>query len=350
MAGGGAERVQLAIIRYLVQVGHQVDLILAHQGGVLLPLLPPQVRVIELRARRLAGALPGLVRYLRSERPWSLQAVMWPCTVIAVTAKIAARSSTKLVLSEHTMLSAHYPGARKRLALQATMRATYGRAAHCIAVSQGAAEDVADLAGLPATTVEVVHNPIDLPSAIAETAASRGTWGAASPRIISAGALKPEKNQELLIRAFARVAERLPQARLVIVGDGALRSRLETVRDELELGDKVSLAGFKLDPWPFYAGADLFALSSDNEGLPLVLVEALHAGLRVVSTDCAPGVREILDDDRYGTVVPVGNAAMLAEGILAALQEAVDPEQQQARAQQLAGPRQFARYEELLAS
>lgn len=341
---------QLALMRHLIAAGYRVDLVLAQEGGVLLPLLPPQVRVIELRAQRLAVAFPGLVRYLRREKPWSLQAVMWPCTVIAVAARLAARSATRLILSEHTMLSAHYPGVRHRWALQASMSATYRFAEYVIAVSRGAADDVARLAGLPAAAVEVVHNPIDLPPTVAMSSASQKAWGDAAPRVISAGALKPEKNHELLLRAFARLLDQHGDARLLIVGDGVLRPRLEAVRDQLGLGERVIFAGFQIDPWPFYAGADLFALSSDNEGLPLVLVEALHAGLRVVSTDCAPGVREILDGERFGKVVPAGNEALLAAGMTGALREPSAPERQKARAQQLAGPAQFARYEELLAN
>jgi glycosyltransferase involved in cell wall biosynthesis len=246
------------------------------------------------------------------------------------------------------MLSVHYPKPRQRLAMRLSMTAFYPRADKVIAVSQGAAADVARLAGLSADVVEVVYNPIDLPNEVAETAASRQLWGEQGPRIISAGALKPEKNHELLIRAFAQLLDRRPSARLLIIGEGALRPRLQALCVEVGIDDKVRMAGFQLDPWPYYAGADLFVLSSDNEGLPLVLVEAMHAGLRLVSTECAEGVGEILDGDRFGKLVPVGNEDALAAAMEQALDEPANPARQKARARELAGPRQFARYVELL--
>ncbi|GAA4010238.1 glycosyltransferase [Sphingomonas humi] len=349
MAGGGAERVQLAIIRHLVTAGHEVDLILAFDGGVLLPLVPPEVRVIPLRARRLAGAMPGLIRYLRIEKPWSLQAIMWPCTVIAVAARLAARSRARLVLSDHTFLTSHYTGRRTQRVLRASMRLLYRLADHRVAVSSGAANDVARLAGLPPEAVEVIYNPIEVPDHIAPTAAATMAWGDASPRIITVGSLKPEKNHSLLLRAFARLVEHHPAARLLILGEGQLRADLERQRDALGLHEQVLLAGFKIDPWPYYAGADLFVLSSDYEGMSLVLVEALYAGLPVVSTDCEAGPAEILDDGLYGPLVPVGDAAALSAAMMKTLAQPKNPERQKARARQITGEQNLRRYEALLA-
>lgn len=339
---------QLAIIRRLIVEGHSVDLILAFEGGVLLPLLPPEVRVIELRAKRLAGSFPGLVRYLKAEKPWSMQAIMWPCTVIAVAARMTARSRTKLVLSDHTYLSQHYPGVRQRIALRLSMSAFYNRAEHRVAVSKGAAADLAKLAGVPGHAVEVIYNPIDLPESVAETAAAVDAWGGASPRIISAGSFKSEKNHDLLIRAFARVVATAPHARLIILGEGALRPKLQALGKELGVADKLILPGFQIDPWPYYAGADLFVLSSDYEGMSLVIVEALHAGLRVVSTDCVAGPAELLDGGRFGQLVPVGDEEALARAMADELADPASPERQRARAREITGPRNLARYVELL--
>lgn len=340
---------QLAVMRHLVAAGHEVQLVLAFGGGVLLPLVPAEVRVVELHAKRLAGSFPGLVRYLKTEKPWSLQAIMWPCTVLAVAARMAAQSSARLVLSDHTFLSDHYPAPRTQRLLRLSMRWFYPRADHRVAVSQGAAADVARLAGLPDRAVEVIYNPIDLPTTVEETEEASHAWQGASPRIISVGALKAEKNHELLIRAFAGVSRHFPAARLLILGEGALRSRLEALRQELGIRDQVSLPGFRIDPWPYLAGADLFVLSSDYEGMSLVLVEAMHAGLRVVSTDCEAGPAELLDGGRYGRLVPTRDEQALTRAMINVLEKPSDPERQRARAAEITGRRNLARYEELLA-
>jgi glycosyltransferase involved in cell wall biosynthesis len=174
-------------------------------------------------------------------------------------------------------------------------------------------------------------------------------WHGASPRLVTAGRLTAQKNHALLLRAFQRVLDRHPDAALVIIGEGELRPQLEALRDELGLSGRVSLPGFQLDPWPYLAQADLFVLSSDYEGFGLVLVEAMHAGLRVVSTDCEAGPAELLDGGRYGRLVPVGDEGALAPAMLEELKGPSDPERQRDRARSIAGSENLERYEELLA-
>ncbi len=348
MAGGGAERVQLAIMRHLVARGHRVDLILASHGGPLLPLVPPEVRVFALRASRLAGSLAGLVRYLRTEKPWSLHAIMWPCTVIAVAARLAARSETRLLLSEHIALSKQYASRSQQLLLNASLRLFYPRAEHVVAVSKGAARDLERLAALPEGRVEVIYNPMELPERLPSPERVDARWGDGGPRLITLGRLTEQKNHDLLLRAFRRILGEHPGARLVILGDGPLRAHLEQRCRDLGLDKRVDLPGFVVDPWPWLVSADLFVLSSDYEGMSLVLVEAMHAGLRVVSTDCVAGPAELLDAGTYGGLAPVGDEIALAEAISRELGAPKQPARQKARAREITGPHNLHRYEKLL--
>ena len=107
-------------------------------------------------------------------------------------------------------------------------------------------------------------------------------------------------------------------------------------------------AGFDRDPWPYYAAADLFVLSSDYEGFANVVAEALYAGVPVVSTDCSAGPREILDGGKYGRLVPVNSVDRLAEAIQSSLGETVDRDALKARALEISGPRQAATYADWL--
>jgi glycosyltransferase involved in cell wall biosynthesis len=134
----------------------------------------------------------------------------------------------------------------------------------------------------------------------------------------------------------------------MILGEGALRRELEILAGELGVGGQVLLPGFAADPWPYYASADLFALSSDYEGYPLVLIEALRSGLPVVSTDCESGPREILDGGRYGTLVPVGDEQGLAEALWGGLAGRHDAAALRARAEALSGQSTSDRYLELM--
>jgi glycosyltransferase involved in cell wall biosynthesis len=134
----------------------------------------------------------------------------------------------------------------------------------------------------------------------------------------------------------------------MIVGHGALRASLEQRAVELGIADRVVFPGFTLNLWPFLASAELFVLSSDYEGLPLVLAEAMHAGLKVVSTDCMSGPAEMLDGGRFGRLTPCGDAKALAVAIEAALIEPPQLERQRARAAEISGAAALDRYAELL--
>ncbi|WP_300974837.1 glycosyltransferase [Sphingomonas sp. LHG3406-1] len=348
LGGGGAERVQLSVMKELVSRGHQVDLVLAFHGGALLELLPPEVRVFELRAPRLASTLLPLVRYLKKERPDALHGIMWPSTVIAPIAHLLAGSTARLMVSEQAALSQQYRRKRQRALLRTTARLAWPRADFRIACAAGTADDIAWLSRLPRSSFEVITNPTSPPEVIASTPEAEEWWGDADGRVITVGQMKAQKNHALLLRAFARLVGKCPAAKLMILGRGQLQPELEALAAELGIADRVIFPGFRLSPWPFLASADLFALSSDYEGLPLVLAEAMHAGLKVVSTDCTSGPRELLDGGRYGRLVPVGDAAALADAMVEALGEAANPERQRGRAEVVSGRDSIRRYADLL--
>jgi glycosyltransferase involved in cell wall biosynthesis len=122
-----------------------------------------------------------------------------------------------------------------------------------------------------------------------------------------------------LLRAFAILGQKL-DARLVFLGDGEERERLEALTKELQLEAAVSFLGGVANPLPYMKRAKVLALSSVVEALPTVVIEALAMNLPVVATDCPSGPREILRDGAYGTLVPVGDASRMAEAILNVLQ------------------------------
>ena len=130
-------------------------------------------------------------------------------------------------------------------------------------------------------------------------------------RLLAAGRLVEQKNFALLINAFSNVAT--PEDELTILGDGPLREELRRRAEELPA--RVKLPGFTADPLSHFAAANAFALSSDFEGLPAVIVEALAAGLPVAATEAAPGLAELLGRGRFGELVPVRDRQALAAAL-----------------------------------
>ncbi len=334
MRGGGAERVALTLVEGFLDRGHEVDLILLRARGELLELLPPGVRIVDLKANRIRQAMGPLARYLRDHCPAGLVAMMWPMPVVAVISRILARSKTRLVASDHAILSEHYRNAPSKLAaLRLTTKFFYPFADRRVAASAGIADDLAEISGLRRDRVEVIANPIGMPpDQIQVESKIEGFWGKSGGRILSVGSLKPEKNHELLLNAFALLARRR-EASLIILGEGEQRAGLEALVRQLGIADRVALPGFRTDPWPFYASADLFVLSSATEGFGNVLVEAMAVGVPVVSTDCA-GPREILCDGQFGRLVPLGDVEAFCQSMLEQLASEPDRDRLKQRAQE----------------
>jgi glycosyltransferase involved in cell wall biosynthesis len=347
LGGGGAERVALTLVEDFAGRGHEVDLIVMQRRGELIGEVPHSVHLVDLDAARIRNVVRPLSRYLRERRPDALQVSMWPLTIAAILARCLALSSTRLVVSDHVALSKHYAGKPFSLRLlKMTTRLFYPLADARVVVAEAAADDLARLSGLGRNRFEVIYNPVFV-RAGKETPEIETLWGAADGRVINVGNLKAQKNQALLICAFARL-RRMRAARLMILGVGDLEAELRRLACSLGVADDVVFAGFAANPWPYYASADLFALSSDYEGYPLVLIEAMRSGVPVVSTDCESGPREILDGGRYGRLVPVGNEQALAEAMLAELDQPTDATYLRQRAEQLSGARTADRYLELL--
>jgi len=351
LRGGGAERIRIVLAHEFARAGHEVEFVLMQARGELLEEARQSFYVVDLALPR-ARALPfALARYLRRRRPDAQLAAMWPLTVIAPIAARLSGHRCKVLVSEHGILSAQYRdwGRRHRAALRASMAVGYRLAGHRVGVSSGVAADIATLSGMRRDAFDVIHNPVPPrpePSGQAIRDAEALWSGPKGARIITVGTMKTVKNHPLLLRAFALLDR--PEARLMFVGEGAGRDALLSLAKELGVADRVILAGFQSDPTPFYQTTDVFVLSSDYEGFGNVIVEALAQGLPVVSTDCPSGPAEILDNGRFGRLVPVGDAPALAQAMEAALDAPVDRAALMRRAADFAPEIAARRYLELL--
>jgi glycosyltransferase involved in cell wall biosynthesis len=204
----------------------------------------------------------------------------------------------------------------------------YARVDQVVAVSQGVAEDTLNITGLPQERVRVIRNPVVSPRMFElsrEPVDHPWFNNLGAPIILGAGRLTPEKDFATLIRAFARIRVQ-KDCRLMILGEGRLRPDLEELAIDLNIADAVALPGFVSNPCAYMARASLFVLSSAWEGSGNVLTEATALGTPVVATDCPSGPRELLQDGRYGPLVPVGDADKLAEAMLETLQHPLPPE------------------------
>jgi glycosyltransferase involved in cell wall biosynthesis len=218
------------------------------------------------------------------------------------------------------MTAAHSTTKKDRAGLLAA-RWSFPHADRVVAVSAGVGADLVDCVGVDEDKVSVIHNPVISDRLFADAeAALEHPWLAhkTGPVLLAVGRLTAPKDFPTLLRAVALLP---PEYRLVILGEGELRDELEELADRLGIRARVDLPGFTDNPYPAFAHADVLVLSSRHEGLPTVLIEALPFACGIVSTDCPSGPREILDDGKWGRLVPCGKPAALAEAITAEIGE-----------------------------
>ena len=330
LRGGGAERVMVNLARGFYDQGINVDLVLAKAEGPYLSEVPAGVRVIDLHSSRVLFSLPGLMRYLRRERPRSILSAMDHANIVAIWARKLSGVPCRVIVSVHNTLSrttAHSSNLRVRL-IPNLIRIFYPWADDIVTVSNGVADDFASTTGLQRERIKVIYNPVITPELFEKAREPlHHPWFAAGqpPVVLSVGRLTKQKDYPTLIRAFALVRRKYP-ARLMILGEGEERAKLEALAQELGLQDDISLPGFVDNPYAYMARAAVFVLSSAWEGFGNVLVEAMAVGTPVISTDCPSGPAEILENGRWGKLVPVGDVEELAKAIMTTLRDPNHPD------------------------
>lgn len=335
---GGAERINVYLANELVRRGYNVEMILVQKQGELLDHLSTKVKMLDLKAPRLRDSIFPLSSYLQRVHPKVVIAGMWPLPLIALSARVLSQSKTRVIAVEHTIWShsALTQSTLGKYKVAGTMRLAYPALDARVAVSKGAADDLAKFARLPRHSVEVIYNPVVAPTR--ETKAPEidtsafEPWLSAKNKVLAVGTLKKEKDFSTLLTAFHHLRRRM-DAHLLLLGEGEERPLLQQMVAELGLKDVVWMPGFIGNPRSLFHTADLFVSSSIVEGLSLVIIEALEQGTPVVSTDCPSGPREILEDGKHGTLVPMGDPEALARAMEEALIQEHDPEALQRRAQ-----------------
>jgi len=303
----------------------RVDLLTKNSNIPFKKLLNKHIRIIELKKNK--DLLEQLINYLKINKPKVLLSTKGGDKE-AIEAKFKGKLDVKVVLRHGTTFSKRDEGKffLKRIILHHKLKKIFPKADLIVAVSKGVAEDIIKITKIPEQKVKVLPNPTVVPEMF-EMAKQNidHPWFVEKkyPIILGAGGFRKSKDFPTLIKAFKLVRSKIP-AKLVILGDGRQRKKIESLVYELDLTKDVWLPGFKENPYSFMKQADLFVLSSIWEGSPNVLIEAMALGTPVVSTDCPSGPREILEDGKYGKLVPCKEPQKLATAILDTLKNPIN--------------------------
>jgi glycosyltransferase involved in cell wall biosynthesis len=303
--------------------GIKVDLLHVNGKGPHIEADGENLRVVKLGSSHSFTSLIPLIRYLKRERPDALLSDKDRVNQVAIVARILARVPTRVIVRSGTTISKALEsrGILEKVRHYISMRYLYKYADAIITASQGSAEDLSRFAGIPLSDISVIPNPVNQEE-ILELASGEIShpWfkGTGTPVIVGLGELGGSKDYKTLIRAFAALkADR--EVKLYIMGGGRGQQSLQKLVDDLGLEEDVEFAGFTKNPFPYLGRADLFVLSSNFEGFGMALLEALSLGIPSVATDCPSGPRDILQDGRYGQLVPIGNAEEMAKAMGLAL-------------------------------
>jgi len=306
-------------MEYLPKLGIHGWLVVADSRGPLQAQLKGSVHFLGDRKAGMFLSLIPLIRLLRKLRPSFFFSVMTHANVTALLAwKISAQQG-KIFVSERNVRPRTRFGLLgwKQVVVDLLAKVLYPKADGVFAVSRAVAADLSKRLSLPSQQIAILPNPVvsrQLKMQAQATVPHPWLRPRQPPVVLAAGRLVRQKNFSHLINAFGLVRSHRP-CRLVILGEGNLREPLECQVHLSPWAHEILLAGYQANPFCWMSRAKVFVLSSLWEGLPGVLIQAMACGTRVVSTDCPGGSREILENGRWGVLVPVSDVQALAKGI-----------------------------------
>lgn len=352
---GGAEKMTVILANEMQKQGYQVSFCVRYDYGEIRYLLDPEIPVLDMKLPEKSRVVKNLknILFLRKLLAGDHYDVM--LSVTAEMSQVAAMATwlnprrIPLIQVVHNTLSKEthsFQKIRNRLYPIVDKRMN-----GVVAVSEAVREDYIRLCGAEPGHVFTVYNPV-----VSEQVFQMAKEPAAHPwlteerkwkTIVLAGRLSFQKNHRLMLCAL-ELLSRHGDYRLILLGIGELEEELKKQAADMGLKEKVDFYGYVTNPYAFYAAADCVVLSSRFEGLPTILIEALACGSRIVSTDCPSGPREILEDGKYGILVPVEDAAALADGIERSLAEEPDREKLRKRSLDFSIEKSVERYGSVL--
>ncbi|WP_006787532.1 glycosyltransferase [Thiorhodospira sibirica] len=320
---GGLCRHLANLVREWVSRGLRVEMVNFADGTLCYPdEIAYLVRWVELEGDGGFATRTALWRYLVTRKPYVLLATSHPASLLAARVSKRPFVHTRCVLTAatlHTQALQHDPDSlRQRLR---EIQRSYPSAQHIIAFSDSIRQELAEITGLGGTRIITVYPACAAPMMEKKAAqVVEHPWLSQPgiPLIISVGRLTRHKDYRTLLHAFTHLLKQRP-ARLLILGDGPDRAALETLVKALAIGAFVEFHGHVFNPYPLMARADLFVTSARWEGFPQTLAEALYLGVKVVATDAPGDAGDILQQGKYGTLVPPNDVQALTQGMERAL-------------------------------
>jgi glycosyltransferase involved in cell wall biosynthesis len=331
LSGGGAERVMVDILSHIDKSRIEPTLVLLYpcDNSPYKEYLPEDIKVVVVERKSDSffskiKQVADFIKTVHKEKPRVILSMLTHNNIMAVSVRLIFR--IKVIACEHIILSEFIKtrGGEKILwfPVSVLVKALYRFADRVIAVSNGIRSDLIEEFNVAANKIQVIYNPVDINriTELSSVPPEHPFFKSDVPVVVAVGRLVWQKGFDTLLRAFNLVIQEM-DARLIVIGEGLEKESLEQMVQDFGITDKAFLIGFQRNPYQFLSGADVFVLSSNFEGLPMVILEAIACGTPVIATDCKSGPREILQDGKFGFLVPVGDERALSKAIVTLLKD-----------------------------
>jgi len=325
LGGGGAERTVIQLANSFAEQGLNIHLGVCDLHGnkaKLLPEVSPKIELINFNCGRVMNSITPLKIKMKAEQYDCIVATQTHTNIVAGIAKKLAGVQTRLIFREVSTPSKNMKlKGISKFVLKTLVNWTYPIAQQVVCVSKGVEADFREYYRYTSNNLSTIYNPVldDTYFEKLKAPVTHKFFNETNKVILAVGRLTEAKNFGFLIRSFHALYQQHPETRLIILGEGELRGELEQLVHDLSLSDVVDLPGFDPNPYAYFKYAELFVLSSNWEGLPGVLIQALASKIKVVSTNCPSGPKEILADAKFGLLVECNDQA----GMTAAMQQAI---------------------------
>ena len=337
---GGLTTALTHLAREWANRDYEIDIVVMNDRDELDTALPANVARTNIAATSLRNAPGRLTRYLDQRTPDLVIAAGWYAIVTALTVKRTLRRDMTVWVRQDNVHSEQFRMTHGKLrGILRLMIMLLPSADRIISVSNGSARDLEAFAPKTRGRVEVIPNGLSIPAIEAAAQVKRRPGNepppVRAPTILGLGRFVPQKDFGTLIDAFAILCARRP-ARLRILGTGtpSATEALRTLAKETRFENWITIEPWTANPYRDMSTAAAIANTSTTEGFGLTILESLAVGTPVVATDCPHGPGEVLDNGRYGRLIPVGNTAALADALGRTLDERPDREALRARARE----------------
>ncbi len=316
--GGGAERVAVNILRQLDLKKFKVTLVLVEKTGILLELIPSNIEIIDLGAKKTMFSILKLRKIISRVKPDIIFstlirthiAVELALTGIKKRPKIIYRSpnSPKLLL-ENNQLS---------VLMRKLLERAYRNADLILAQTPEMKDEIEKFHGIEANKITVFLNPIDSKLIDEKIQNIQNPFDRNYINVVAAGRLIHQKGFDILIQSFQKVIERNNKFRLYIIGEDVVgeKKKLISLAKSIGLEKYIIFLGFQTNPYKYFYYSDLYVLSSRWEGLPNTVLENLYLKKPIVATKCISFMDTLIADGQNGILVDVGDQEALAQAIL----------------------------------